>query len=260
MKPVASFFYRWALPWLGLVLALAVWGLGVTALESRTPIAHLFSPVSAFKALGAMVQSAELWGHVGASVQRVAWGMLIAMVLGIPAGLALGLSPWFRRGASPLVQVLRMISPLSWMPLAVMVLGIGDAPVVFLLVFAAVWPIMLNTAAGVAALDPNWLRLAESLSATRWESLSQVVIPGVVTYVLTGVRLAIGIVWIVLVPAEMLGVSSGLGYFILDTRDRMAYDELMAVIIVIGVLGLMLDAFARALHTLWAGRKSAAGG
>ena len=150
-----------------------------------------------------------------------------------------------------LFQFLRMISPLSLMPLAVMVLGVGDAPVVFLLAFAAVWPVVINTAAGVAALDPHWLRLAESLSATRWEVVTRIVLPGIVAHVLTGFRLAVGIAWIVLVPAEMLGVSAGLGYFILDTRDRLAYDELTAGILTVGCLGFVLDAAARAVHARW---------
>ncbi len=97
-------------------------------------------------------------------------------------------------------------------------------------------------------LDPAWLRLSESLAATRWETLRHVILPGVLSHVLTGLRLAIGIVWIVLVPCEMLGVSAGLGYFILDTRDRLAYSELMAMVLMIGMLGFLLDAGARALY------------
>ncbi|MDT4855676.1 putative aliphatic sulfonates transport permease protein SsuC [compost metagenome] len=100
-------------------------------------------------------------------------------------------------------------------------------------------------------LDPRWLQLARSLSATRWETLVRVVVPGVFGHVLTGVRLAIGILWIVLVPCEMLGVSAGLGYYILDTRDRLAYSELMAMVLLIGVLGFFLDAGARWLHGRW---------
>lgn len=239
------------LPLGGLVAAVALWAVGIIVLEARTPIAHAFSPAASGKALLGLLGSGELWPHVGASLKRVALGILFAVLLGVPAGLALGMSHGFRQAVTPLFQLLRMISPLSWMPLAVMALGIGDAPVVFLLVFAAVWPILLNTAAGVAAMDPNWLRLAKSLSATRTEIIVQVVLPGVVTHVLTGFRLAIGIIWIVLVPAEMLGVASGIGYFILDTRDRLAYDELMATIVVIGILGYSLDAAARVGYRLW---------
>jgi NitT/TauT family transport system permease protein len=144
-----------------------------------------------------------------------------------------------------------MISPLSLMPLAVMTLGIGDTPVYFLLSFAAIWPIILNVAAGVRALNPEWLLLAQSLSASRWEILLHIMLPGITQPILTGVRLAIGVLWIVLVPCEMLGVSAGLGYFILDTRDRLAYAELMADILIIGFLGLLLDSTARTLQARW---------
>nr|WP_272874501.1 ABC transporter permease subunit [Paracoccus shandongensis] len=161
-------------------------------------------------------------------------------------GLLVGASRLAEAATTPAFQFLRMISPLSWMPIAVMVFGVGDAPIYFLLGFAALWPILLNTAAGVRQLDPQWLLLSQSLAATRWETLSRVILPGVLPQVLTGLRLAIGITWIVLVPCEMLGVQAGLGYFILDTRDRLAYDQLMAVVLVIGLLGYGLDALARA--------------
>jgi len=126
-----------------------------------------------------------------------------------------------------------------------MLFGVGDAPIYFLLTFAAVWPIMLNTAAGVRQLDRAWLQLGRSLAATRWETLRHIIIPGVLRHVLTGVRLSIGILWIVLVPCEMLGVSAGLGYFILDTRDRLAYSELMAMVLLVGFLGFLLDSLAQ---------------
>ncbi|MCK9508707.1 MAG: ABC transporter permease, partial [Pigmentiphaga sp.] len=235
---------RALLPLSGLAMAVALWAVGILMLESRTPIANTFSPLASGKALLSLLGSGELWPHVVASLKRVLLGTLMAVLIGVPVGLALGLSRTFRESVTPLFQLLRMISPLSWMPLAVMMLGIGDAPVVFLLVFAAVWPILLNTSAGVAALDRNWMRLAHSLSATRAELITQVVLPGVIAHVLTGFRLAIGIIWIVLVPAEMLGVPSGLGYFILDTRDRLAYDELMATILIVGLLGYALDVLA----------------
>jgi NitT/TauT family transport system permease protein len=143
------------------------------------------------------------------------------------------------------MQLLRMVSPLSWMPIAVMSLGVGDHAVYFLLAFAAVWPVILSTASGVGQIDRRWIELGESLAATRAEMLWHIFVPGIAAHVLTGVRLAIGILWIVLVPAEMLGVSAGLGYLILDTRDRLAYSELTAVILVIGLLGFALDLLAR---------------
>ncbi len=149
----------------------------------------------------------------------------------MPLGLLVGASRNLEAATTPAFQFLRMISPLSWMPIAVMLMGVGDQPIYFLLAFAALWPILLNTAAGVRQLDPRWLQLSRSLAATPWETLRRVILPGILGHVLTGVRLAIGILWIVLVPCEMLGVSAGLGYYILDTRDRLAYSELMAMVL-----------------------------
>jgi NitT/TauT family transport system permease protein len=239
------------LPLSGLVLAALAWAAGSVWLAGVTPIAASFAPLETARALLALLQGAELWEHVAVSLERVAVGLGVALLLGIPLGVFTGLSPLFSRSTTPLFQFARMISPLSWMPLAVMVLGVGNAPVYFLLAFAAVWPILLNTAAGVAQLDKNWLLLARSLSATRRETIVHVILPGITAQILTGVRLAIGIIWIVLVPAEMLGVSAGLGYFILDARDRLAYSDLMAAILVIGFLGYLLDHAARTLHKRW---------
>ena len=241
---------RIGLPLLGAALVLALWWVGGALLARSTPVAAAFAPWPSLQALGQLLTGADIWLHTLLSLQRVAVGLLLAFVVGVPLGVLVGLSRGFSQAFSPVFQFLRMISPLSWMPIAV-VLGVGDAPVYFLLAFAAVWPILLSTAAGVAQLDRNWLLLARSLSATRTETVLRVVLPGITAQILTGVRLAIGIIWIVLVPAEMLGVSAGLGYFILDTRDRLAYSELMAAVVLIGALGYALDHAARWLHQRW---------
>ncbi|HEX2518292.1 MAG TPA: ABC transporter permease [Castellaniella sp.] len=243
---------RLALSLGGLLVLLVLWDAGVAALGDNVPMARLFSPVQALPTLIHLLAENQLTLHTLVSLRRVAVGLFWALVFGVPIGLAVGASRRLESATSGAFQFLRMISPLSWMPIAVMLFGIGDAPIYFLLSFAAVWPIILNTSAGVRALDPRWLMLARSLSATRREILWRIVIPGSLGHILTGLRLAIGIVWIILVPCEMLGVSSGLGYFILDTRDRLAYSELMAVIVLIGVLGFLLDATAQRLHRRWA--------
>ncbi|GGY59542.1 ABC transporter permease [Pseudoduganella albidiflava] len=251
---------RFLLPVAGIALAIVLWAFGVAALEARTPIAAAFAPLATAQAFIDMVKGPDIWIHVAVSLKRVGIGLLCATVVGVPLGILVALSRGFALASTPLFQLLRMVSPLSWMPLAVMALGVGDAPVYFLLAFAATWPLMLNTVAGVAQLDPNWMLLARSLSATRSEVVWRVVLPGITAHILTGVRLAIGIIWIVLVPAEMLGVSAGLGYFILDTRDRLAYSELMAAIILIGLLGYALDYAARAAHARWLHAKPEAQG
>ncbi|MBB5694106.1 ABC transporter permease [Muricoccus pecuniae] len=237
----------------GILAILAAWWTGTDLLAPAGSMARRFSPGGALASLAALLAEPDLPLHVWASLRRVLSGLALGLLVGVPLGLAIGRLRLLEAATTPAFQFLRMISPLSWMPLAVMVFGVGDQPILFLLAFAAVWPIMLNTAAGVRGLDPRWLQLSRSLAATRFETLWRVVLPGILGPMLTGLRLAIGIVWIVLVPCEMLGVSAGLGYMILDARDRMAYSELMAVVLLIGLLGFLLDAAAQGLHRLRGG-------
>jgi NitT/TauT family transport system permease protein len=234
----------------GLVVLLLLWWLGTDVLTSPEGFIRHFSPTTAIPKLAALLAQGDLPVHILVSLRRVLVGLGFALLIGVPLGLAVGSYRRLNTATSPAFQFLRMISPLSWMPIAVMVFGVGDRPIYFMLTFAAVWPILLNTAEGVRQLQPSWLSLADSLAATRWETLWHIILPGVLCHVLTGLRLAIGIVWIVLVPCEMLGVSAGLGYFILDTRDRLAYSELMATVLMIGILGFLLDVGVRALYRL----------
>ncbi|HRL21974.1 ABC transporter permease [Alcaligenes sp. SDU_A2] len=236
----------------GLTAGVLLWWLAIAASDST--LMQQFGPGPALASLIDMLGWSDTWLHVGASLQRIAVGLAISLGVGVPAGLLLGLSSRAHAALTPLFQFLRMISPLSWMPIAVMAFGIGDAPIYFLLGVAGVWPVLLNTASGVRHLNPRWLMLGRSLAATRLETLLYLVLPGIVGSVLTGSRLAIGVLWIVLVPCEMLGVSAGLGYLVLDTRDRMAYSELMAVIVLIGLIGYVLDSLLRSLFAV-AGQK-----
>ncbi|CAG4915146.1 ABC transporter permease [Paraburkholderia saeva] len=229
----------------GLVAIVAIWWLATALFAGPGTLAAQFSPARAAAALPSLITEDRLAVHIVTSLRRIAIGLLWALLTGVPLGFLIGRMKALDTALSPTLQFLRMISPLSWMPIAVMSLGIGDRAVYFLLAFAAVWPLMMSTAAGVAQIDRRWLQLGESLAATRAEMLWHIYVPGIAAHVLTGVRLAIGILWIVLVPAEMLGVSSGLGYLILDTRDRLAYSELTAVVLVIGALGFLLDFAAR---------------
>jgi NitT/TauT family transport system permease protein len=134
-----------------------------------------------------------------------------------------------------------MISPLSWMPIAVMGFDTWDAAIVFLITVAAIWPIVFATAAGVRRIDPAWIKVARNLGANPWHMLTTVILPAVATDIFTGIRLALGVAWVVLVPAEYLGVTSGLGYAINDARDTLEYDRLSATVVVIGVIGFALD-------------------
>ena len=203
------------------------------------------APQRALPALAGLLDRGVLLGDLGISLWRLVIGLAVAAVMGIPVGRLVGLSRVAERAGGPLIAFLRMISPLSWTPIALALFGIGNQPVIFLIAVAAVWPVLLNTAAGVRAVDAGLLNVARSFHATRLEMLTAVILPAIRGQVQTGIRLALGVAWIVLVPAEMLGVRSGLGYQILNARDQLAYDQVVAVIVVIGLLGYLLDAAAR---------------
>lgn len=238
---------RYSSGFIGLLILLSMWWLTTDVLSAPNSFAHRFSVEQTLPTFWHLLTQSDLLFHALISLKRILVGLVFALIIGVPIGLLVGSKQWFERLTGPAFHFLRMISPLSWMPIAVMVFGIGDSPIYFLLSFATVWPIMLNTAAGVKQLDRHWLLVAKSLAATRTETLISVIFPGILGHVLTGMRLAIGIAWIVIVPCEMLGVSAGLGYFILDTRDRLAYPELMSTILLIGLIGYVLDITIRSL-------------
>jgi len=234
-----------ALPALGVALGALVWWAAVAWLVPASSFLARFAPDKALAALAHLLATGALWPHLATSLQRVLVGLTVSAAIGLPLGLAIGSLPAFAGLTGPVFQFIRMVSPLSWTPLAIILLGVGDAPVYFLIAIGGLWPIALNTSAGVAALDPRWSTVARSLGASRGEVLRTVVWPGIRSHALTGLRLAVGLAWLILVPAEMLGVDSGLGYFILNTRDRLAYGELMAAILVVGACGFVIDSGAR---------------
>lgn len=235
---------------IGLLALLAFWQLTLYLIKDSVPIAASLAPLAAAYSLWDLLSSGEIYPHISSSLMRVAVGLGVALFIGVPVGLCLGLSKRIEMLSSLSFQLLRMVSPLAWMPIAVMIFGVGNAPVFFLLAMAAVWPIILNTTVGVRQIPSSFTDLGHSLAATPWEMLSKLILPAILSSMLTGVRLAVGVLWIVLVPAEMLGVNEGLGYFILDTRDRLAYSELTAAIVIISLLGWFLDYLARRLMKL----------
>ncbi|GAB3015915.1 ABC transporter permease [Mycobacterium bourgelatii] len=240
-----SLVQRWWPPLLAVGVAVALWWLATGVLAPTHSLLRETTPPKVIRAFGDLFNRGVLLPDTGVSLWRLLVGLLVAAVIGIPAGLLIGLNDTADRATRPVVQFLRMISPLSWAPISVALFGIGNEPVIFLIAAAAVWPMLINTAAGVHAIDPGYLQVARSFGASRVELLTVVVLPAIRGQLQTGLRVALGIAWVVLVPAEMLGVRSGLGYQILNARDQLAYGQVVAVIVVIGVIGYLLDLFAR---------------
>jgi NitT/TauT family transport system permease protein len=237
------------LPALGLLLGLILWWLAVQLLSVVSPVIAEFSPLAAFEQLLLGLRSGVLIRHALSSLLRVGVGLAIAVSIAVPLGLLLGLSRSLELVTSAVFQFIRMISPLSWMPIAVMLLGVGDLPVFFLLAVAALWPILLTIISAVRTLNPLYIKVARSFAAEPLEIVGRIVLPAIRPNLLASIRVAVGLIWVVLVPAEMLGVSSGLGYLILDCRDRLAYGELTAVLLLIGAIGWGLDAGLRSLSS-----------
>lgn len=210
-----------------------------------TRASWLPGPAEALRALGAMARAGELPRHVVASVFRVATGFALAVAIGIPFGLALGSFAWLHRFANAGIQLLRPISPIAWLPVATLALGGGDLAAIFLIFLAAFFPIAVSTAAAVATVDLKYRRSAANFGVRGVDFARRVLVPASLPAILTGVRIAVGVAWLVVVAAEMLGVESGLGYLVLDARNQLRYDRVVAAMMVIGAIGLSIDLVVR---------------
>ena len=244
---------------LGIALLIALWHLAssVAAGNPRTAAFAGLAPGPAFSALLVMLGGGDLVRTIQPSLQRIAAGLAWAVALGVPTGIAVGHFKIVEALTHLPFQFLRMISPLAWMPVAVMAFATWDGAIVFLIAAAAIWPVTFSTAAGLRKLDPQWFKVARNLGAGPRHILVTLIAPAIATDILTGIRLALGVAWIVLVPAEFLGVTSGLGYAINDARDTLSYDKLAATVIIIGVIGFGLDAVCLGLVRRFSWRRTA---
>jgi nitrate/nitrite transport system permease protein len=180
------------------------------------------------------------------SLILVAKGYFIALVIGTPLGFCLGLSKWFTKMTDPIIQVLRPVSPLAWLPLGmVLFLGAGknasELAALFTIAVCAMWPTVLNTAVGVRAIPQDYLNVAKVLKLSRWKTLTKVMIPATLPYMFTGFRLSLGIAWLVIVAAEMLTGRPGVGGFLWQEYNALIYEHIILCILTIGVVGFMLD-------------------
>ncbi len=227
----------------GLAAFIGIWELGtlLLGLDPQTRTFVTFGPIPTFSAFPELWAQGKFQSAVYASGHRLGYGLGIAIALGIPIGILMGRSKRFRELSNSPFQLLRMISPLAWMPLAVLVFVGWDQAIVFLIAIASIWPVAYATAAGLAKVDPAWFKVARNLGARPVHMLTQVILPAIAFDIFTGIRLALGVAWVVLVPAELLGVTSGLGYAIRDARETLSYNQLTAMVLVIGVIGWTFD-------------------
>lgn len=244
---ISKLINRCFLNWIaGLVILWILWWIGGYLLYINPDTTNFadFGPIPTFKAFPLLWNDGTIPSAVMASSYRLFSALGIAIVLGVPIGILLGRSRVFREVSNSPFQLLRMISPLSWEPIAVIVFFSWNQAIIFLLAIASIWPVAFATAAGLAKVDPAWFKVARNLGASPWHTLTQIILPAIAFDILTGVRAALGVAWIVLVPAEFLGVTSGLGYSIADARETLSYDHLTAMVLVIGIFGYILDSTA----------------
>ncbi|HAB19301.1 MAG TPA: ABC transporter permease [Verrucomicrobiota bacterium] len=235
------------LPLLVAVTAIALWYLAVR--WSGTDIFP--TPSQVLAGIVELAQRGLLLKYVVASLFRVSSGFLLALAVGVPAGLLLG---WFGlayQAFNPVIQLLRPISPIAWIPLAILWFGVSDLAPIFLIFLASVFPITTATTAAVQNIQTVHLRAARNFGVTGLELFKKVVFPAALPQIITGVRLALGVAWLVVVAAEMIAVNSGLGYLIIDARNAgKRYDLVVAGMLLIGFIGLILDLGVRRLQGL----------
>ena len=230
---------------IAVVVAILLWDIAIR-LAGDTLIP---GPFAVAKALGELAISGKLVRYAIASLFRVTWGFTLAVVVGIPLGLFLG---WFRRAGrtvGPTLQFLRPISPLAWIPLAILWFGVGDGSAVFLIFIASVLPLSLTAMQAAQNVHFVHVEAARNFGLSGFAIIRRVLFPAALPQLIVGVRISLGIAWMIVVAAEMIAVNSGLGFLIVDSRnagDR--YDLVVAGMVTIGAIGLVLDTGLRRLE------------
>ena len=198
-----------------------------------------------------LIENGTLWQHISASLMRVGVGFGLAVCVAIPLGLWMGWMHGAYSTLNPLFQILRPISPIAWIPIAILWFGVGDASPIYLIFISSVFPMIVQTTVGVHTIEKRYLRAAENFGVSRRTLFSRVVIPAVLPQMVVGMRIGLGVAWLVVVAAEMIALHSGLGYMIMDSRNAgNRYDLVIAGMIIIGLIGLMLDGIMRLLERL----------
>jgi nitrate/nitrite transport system permease protein len=232
-------------PLLGLALLVGIWALVSTGTASSIP-----SPWDTFKQ--AQVVFADPFYSKGPndqgvgwnilmSLQRVAVGFGLAAAVGIPVGFAVGRFEFLSRMFNPLISLLRPVSPLAWLPIGLLVFKGANPAAIWTIFICSIWPMIINTAVGVQRVPQDYLNVARVLNLSEWKIVTKILFPSVLPYMLTGVRLAVGTAWLVIVAAEMLTGGVGIGFWVWDEWNNLKVDHILIAIFVIGIVGLLLE-------------------
>lgn len=209
------------------------------------------SPIAVEKGMAQLFHKHVLWADIVDSLRRVAIGYGAAACIGIPLGLCLGWFPSVHQVLNPILQLLRPISPIAWIPIAIVFFGIGDPAAIFLVFLGAVFPIAVACAAGVGSVPEVYRRAGRNFGLSNSELMRKIVFPSALPQILVGLRIALGIAWLVVVAGEMIAVDSGLGYLVIDSRNSgKRYDLVVGAMLIIGIIGLLLDLAFRRLEKI----------
>ncbi len=235
---------RFVLPVLTGLVILALWA-GAHA-AGWFPAGTVPSPIDVAKAFGTEIASGRLGDDIVASLFRVGWGFITAVIAAVPLGLVVGRQARAREALLPWINFFRSLSPIAWIPFAIIWFGVGDPPAIFIIFIATFFQIALATSAAAASVPKVYYRVAEDLGLHGRAVLIHVTLPAIMPQLVTALRVAIGVAWMVVVAAEMIAVRSGLGYLIIDGRNALRWDLVVCGMITIGAIGILLDiAFAR---------------
>jgi nitrate/nitrite transport system permease protein len=232
-------------PLLGIVSVVVLWATLSTTLSPDLP-----SPLRSWEeskryVLDPFFKEGEMNQGIGRlayySLTRVAKGYLLAVLLGTPLGFLLGLSRSFTQAFDPLIQILRPISPLAWLPLGLILFQRSEPAALFTIAVCAMWPTVINTAVGVRNINQDYINVGRVLRLSRWQMLRKIIIPAALPYLFTGYRLSLGIAWLVIVAAEMLTGAVGVGGFLWQEYNSLVYSHIILAIVTIGVIGYLLD-------------------
>ncbi len=230
-----------------IAVLIAVWWEAVIATHS----AIFPTPWEVVTGTVQLIRDGSLWRHIGASLMRVATGFGLAVCVAVPLGLWMGWVPRAYQTLNPLFQILRPISPIAWIPIAILWFGVGNAAPIYLIFISSVFPMIVQTVVGVHTIEKRYLRAAENFGVPHRTLFLRVVIPAVLPQILVGMRIGLGVAWLVVVAAEMIALHSGLGYMIMDSRNAgNRYDLVVAGMVIIGLIGLSLDGFMRMLESV----------
>ena len=232
-------------PLLGLLLFVAVWAVLAQTSDGRLPgpVKTWFSAVELFAhpfyQKGPNDQG--IGWNIIASLQRVGIGFGLAALIGIPIGFLIGRVAFLNAMFSPIISLLRPVSPLAWLPIGLLVFKAANPAAIWVIFISAIWPMIINTAVGVSRVPQDFMNVAKVLNLSEWKILRKILLPATLPYILTGIRLSIGVAWLVIVAAEMLTGGVGIGFWVWDEWNNLNVEHIIIAIFVVGIVGLLLE-------------------